>query len=307
MLRTVSLFAGCGGMTLGFKGAGYKIMASFDNWESAIRVYSENFSDHRIFNVDLGQENLDLKIIAGYKPELIIGGPPCQDFSSAGKRNEELGRADLTVIYANIVSAVRPRFFVMENVDRIKKTITLQKTLDIMKSAFYGITWKILDASFYGVPQKRKRFFLIGEHLGDDGFLLPYLDKRITTKPMTIREYMGSEIDFEYYYRHPRTYNRRAIFSIDEPSPTIRGVNRPIPKTYKSHPGDKANVDGRVRALTTKERSIIQTFPKDFKFDGSKTDLELMIGNAVPVKLAEFVAKCLKSYISDNSGKHKNL
>ncbi|OKH44223.1 DNA (cytosine-5-)-methyltransferase, partial [Calothrix sp. HK-06] len=103
-------------------------------------------------------------------------------------------------------------------------------------------------------------------------------------------------------YRHPRTYQRRGIFSIDEPSPTIRSVNRPVPKSYRGHPGDAAPISSNLRPLTTIERSYIQTFPKDFIFDEqnqSKTDLEQMIGNAVPVKLAEFVARCLLQHIKD--------
>lgn len=92
---------------------------------------------------------------------------------------------------------------------------------------------------------------------------------------------------------------RRGIFSIYEPSPTIRGVNRPIPKGYKKHSGDPVDITDSLRPLTTIERSYIQTFPKNFIFSGSKTDLEQVIGNAVPVKLGEFVANCIIQYIDD--------
>lgn len=119
---------------------------------------------------------------------------------------------------------------------------------------------------------------------------------------MTIRTYFNSidkALDIEHYYRHPRSYKRRGVFSIDEPSPTVRGVNRPIPKTYQPHPGDAALVSLNVRPLTTLERSYIQTFPNNFIFQGSKTDLEQLIGNAVPVKLAEYVSSCLAQYIQN--------
>ena len=95
---------------------------------------------------------------------------------------------------------------------------------------------------------------------------------------------------------HPRSYNRRAVFSIYEPSATIRGVNRPIPDNYKRHHADKADISEGVRSLTSKERSYIQTFPEKFEFVGSKTNVEQAIGNAVPVKLAEYVARCLLEY-----------
>lgn len=115
------------------------------------------------------------------------------------------------------------------------------------------------------------------------------------------REYFGDELGFEYYYRHPRNYNRRAIFSIDEPAPTMRGVNRPVPKGYPGHPNDACKLNSSVRALTTAERALIQTFPKDFIWVGNKTDTEQMIGNAVPVKLAEFVASALLQFIPAKS------
>ena len=119
------------------------------------------------------------------------------------------------------------------------------------------------------------------------------------TQPMSVRDYLGDSLDITHYYRHPRNYSRRAVFSIDEPSPTVRGVNRPIPKTYKMHPKDTAPISESVRPLTTLERSYLQTFPKGFHFAGSKTDLEQMIGNAVPVKQAEYIARCISSYISE--------
>ena len=75
--------------------------------------------------------------------------------------------------------------------------------------------------------------------------------------------------------------------------------NRPIPKTYKAHPKDTALISEKVRPLTTLERSYLQTFPKDFHFTGSKTDLEQMIGNAVPVKQAEYIARCINTYVSE--------
>ena len=89
---TIDLFAGCGGLSLGFQKAGFTIVAAFDNWIPAIDVYRNNFS-HPIFNVDLSRES-NQEILAQYNPEIIVGSPPCQDFSSAGKRDEGLGRAN---------------------------------------------------------------------------------------------------------------------------------------------------------------------------------------------------------------------
>jgi DNA (cytosine-5)-methyltransferase 1 len=298
-MRTVDLFCGCGGLSLGFQNTGFDVVAAFDSWLPAIEVYKDNFH-HPVFNKDLSEDEAYLDI-AELKPEVVIGGPPCQDFSSAGKRDESLGRADLTLNFANIVSQVKPRWFVMENVERISKSHILKTALKIFRENGYGLTSSVLNASYCGVPQVRKRYFLVG-HLGSkDDFLNFYLTKNQSQKPMTVFEYLGDSLGIEYFYRHPRSYKRRAIFSIHEPSPTVRGVNRPIPKTYKKHQGDVCEVNENLRPLTTIERSYIQTFPSIFKFKGNKSDLEQMIGNAVPVKLGEYVARCILEYIEDSS------
>ncbi|MBR6296418.1 MAG: DNA cytosine methyltransferase [Treponema sp.] len=296
-MKVVDLFCGCGGLSLGFMKAGFEIVAGFDFWDEAIEVYKRNFN-HPVIKQDLMNVEEAAEKIKSYCPEMIVGGPPCQDFSSAGKRNEDNGRGDLTVSFAKIISNIRPEWFVMENVERIKKSQKLAEAIKIYKESGYGLTSNILDASFCGVPQKRKRFVMIG-HLGaKDGFMDFALLEKLSDKPMTVSDYFGNKLDVKYYYRHPRSYARRGIFSVDEPSPTIRGVNRPMPDGYEIHPNDPIRVKDGVRPLTTKERSMIQTFPNDFVFFGSKTNQEQMIGNAVPVNLGKFIAEAIKSYIS---------
>jgi len=305
-IRTVDLFSGCGGMSLGFQNVGFEILAAFDNWKPAVEVYKDNF-DHPIYDFDLSTIE-SKEFINQLNPNLIIGGPPCQDFSSAGKRDDTLGRADLTISYAEIVSFVKPQFFVMENVERIKKSGILRHAIEIFKEAGYGLTMEVLDASLCGVPQARKRFFLVGKLNEDDNFLKPYFSKNLSKKPMTVFDYLGNSLDTEYYYRHPRSYKRRGVFSIHESSATIRGVNRPIPAGYPGHSGDPVDVSDNVRPLTTIERSYIQTFPKTFNFNGTKTNLEQIIGNAVPVKLGEYVARCISEFIVDKKeNKHRRI
>ena len=310
-LRFIDLFCGCGGMTQGFLNAGFEEIAAFDNWGPARKVYFANFK-HEPLKIDLGCVDDILEICKELHPDVIIGGPPCQDFSHAGKRNEDLGRADLTVSFAKIVGAIKPSFFVMENVGRTLKSNRYQIAREIFKEkAGYGLTERILDASLYGVPQKRKRFFVVGELGGNDDSLSKILDSNKSRKPMTVREYfeecLGESPDFQYYYRHPRTYQRRAIYSIDEPSATIRGVNRPMPANYKAHTGDATKQLDTVKPLTTLQRSCIQTFPKGFIFEGSKTDREQMIGNAVPVKLAEHVARSILMYLERKEEKSTSM
>lgn len=295
-MRVIDLFAGCGGMSLGFENAGFDIVAAFDNWDAAITIYEINFS-HPIYKKDLGADDV-VQQISALHPDLIMGGPPCQDYSIAGKR--ELGkRANLTIRFAEIVSTVKPTWVVFENVYNIERFSTVTVLKQMLSDAGYGITTRVLDASRCGVPQKRQRFFLVGKLGERDGFLDEALTSNLSNKRMTVRDYLGDTLNTEFYYMHPRSYNRRAVFSIDEPAATIRGINRPIPENYKRHHADKADICDGVRALTTRERGYIQTFPDSFKFPGAKTDVELAIGNAVPPALAMYVANCIKQYYSE--------
>ena len=298
-MNAVDLFCGCGGMSLGFQKAGYVIKAAFDNWDAAIQVYSQNFS-HPVYKEDLSDSRVISKI-QELSPDIIIGGPPCQDFSSAGKRDESLGRAQLSESYCQLIIAIKPKYFVMENVPTISKSSIYKKIVTTFRENGYGLTEKVLDASYCGVPQARKRLFLIGGYSEKDNFLIDELSSQLSDKPMTMRDYFGDSLGTEYYFRIPRSYSRRAIFSIDEPSMTIRGVERPIPPNYKKHPNDPVDIGPQVRSLTPIERSYVQTFPKSFVFTGSKTDLNMMIGNAVPVNLAKYVAEAILRFNNKNN------
>jgi DNA (cytosine-5)-methyltransferase 1 len=292
-MRVADLFSGCGGLSLGFVNAGLDVVAAFDNWAPAIEVYRANL-DHPILEQNLSDVAATVKLVRSFQPEMIIGGPPCQDFSHAGKRSEG-SRADLTIKFAEIVTAIMPKWFLMENVARASTSAAFQDATSIFERAGYGLTIAVLDASLCGVPQKRKRLVCIGKQGEQNGFLSARIRSAFSTRPMTVRDYFGGELETEHYYRHPRNYSRRAIYSIDEPAATIRGVNRPIPLGYKRHSGDVVDPESS-RPLTTAERARIQTFPKSFRWLGSKTAQEQMIGNAVPVKLAEFVARAILDY-----------
>lgn len=288
-MKVVDLFAGCGGLSMGFQMEKFDIIAAFDCWDAAISCYQANFN-HPILKYDLANTTAAIEKIKEYAPDMIIGGPPCQDFSHAGKRIEA-GRAELTECFAKIVAGYMPKCFVMENVDRAKNSQAYQNARNIFKECGYGLTEIVLDASLCGTPQKRKRFICFGKLNEKDGFAWDLFEDRFSDKPMTLRDYFGDTLGFEYYYRHPRNYSRRAIFSIDEPAPTMRGVNRPVPKGYPGHPKDACSVSENLHPLTTMERAKVQTFPDTYKWIGNKTDVEQMIGNAVPVNLARFVAK----------------
>lgn len=292
-MRAVDIFSGCGGMSLGFGEAGIEVIAAYDKWQPAVDIYRANF-EHPIYQEDLTEDG-PAEAIAKLAPDLIMGGPPCQDYSIAGKR--QLGeRANLTIRYAEIVAQAKPRWFVFENVYNIERFGTLPRMKEILHDAGYGLSEKILDASLCGVPQKRRRYFLVGLLGAVDGFFDEMFVTGIGTHHMTVRDYLGDLLHTQYYYMHPRSYARRAVFSVDEPSATIRGINRPIPENYKRHHADAAPISSGVRALTTKERSYLQTFPEEFKLPGTKTNVELAIGNAVPPALAKYVASRVVEY-----------
>lgn len=290
----IDLFSGCGGMSLGFQLAHFQVLAGYDNWRPAIDTYNRNNLGHEAKALDLGDVDATIAELEHHRLSdgsfpAIIGGPPCQDFSSAGKRIEG-DRADLTEKYAAIIKHFMPPFFVMENVSRANGAAAYNRALSVMEEAGYTIVKKVLNSAYCGVPQNRKRLIAFGSHIPEHaGNVLHFWETAIDDKPMTVRDWFGDRLNTDHYYRHPRSYARRGIFSVDEPSPTIRGVNRPIPAGYLGHAGDTVPAD-KARPLTTAERAEIQTFPPGFSFDGSRTNVEQMIGNAVPVRLGKFIA-----------------
>lgn len=296
-VNVIDLFCGAGGMSLGLKQAGFNIIAAMDNWDAAVDCYKANFQGHMVYKQDLSDWREVMRVIQDIKCDMIVGGPPCQDFSEAGDRVEG-DRAELTKSFAKIVAKKHPRYFIMENVPAAQKSNAYKTARAIFKRAGYGLTEVILDASLCGVPQRRKRFFCIGSLQNKNRFLTKMLLANQSDLPMTVRDYLKDEFSFEYYYRHPRTYGRKAIFSVDEPAPTMRGINRPLPKTYKKHEADCADPKTNdIRALNYKERARIQMFPADYKWSSQNTANDQMVGNAVPVGLANYVGRCLLEYI----------
>lgn len=291
-------------MSLGLQRAGFKVLRGYDSWQCAVDTYSQNLG-HDAELLDLGDLSETLSRLDRHRTENgfpgIVGGPPCQDFSSAGTRVEG-ARADLTEKFADIITHFLPPFFVMENVARAQHAGAFKRAVAVMKNAGYDIDMAVLDASLYGVPQSRKRLITIGTQSAEvTAAVFKELSLAADTRPTTVRDALGDSLGVSAYYRHPRSYSRRAIFSIDEPSPTIRGVNRPMPSGYRKHPGDVAD-PSEVRALTLKERAAIQTFPPGWVFIASRTNAEQMVGNAVPPKLGEHIGRAVaKAYAAQPS------
>ncbi len=275
-------------MSRGFCDAGFRVVAGFDSWTPAVETYRKNFR-HDCHDLDLYRAEA-VDVVAACKPDIIFGGPPCQDYSPAvarnGERAETKERAGLTVRFAEIVRAVRPSLFVLENVPAIKGSYALARARVIFRRAGYGLSGVVLDACYCGVPQHRRRFFLIGRLEARHGFLDGFLRRGLAATPMTVRDYLP-DIGTDRYHSHPMRNDLRCVFPIDEPAPTMRCENRPVPPHARKH---------GVRALTTMERALIQTFPTGFRFSGSAKEQEKLIGNAVPVNLARHVASAVLEY-----------
>lgn len=301
-MKAISLFAGAGGMDVGFRQAGVDVMLASDIWDRAAETYRANDPDGTPYMVGditkLAPQIIDS--VGSDTPNLVCGGPPCQDFSMAGWRTGQGTRADLTLEFVDIALRIQPEWILMENVNTIMSIGRQQVTEAIarLKSADYGITTTVLNAVNYGVPQLRKRFFLIAHLGGPDDEMLEALEAE-KTDPVSVKDYYPDiergENGTSYYYRHPWSFLRRGVYDIDEPSPTIRGVNRPIPAGYTPHKGDATHDLEQVRPLTTEERAIIQSFPGSYTFSGCKTDREQQIGNSVPPLLATAVAQAIRS------------
>lgn len=296
-MKAISLFSGAGGLDLGFEKSGTDVVMANDSWDVATETYATNrpgadiltgsIDKHAFALIKAGQQN---------KVDMVFGGPPCQDFSSAGWRTGEGERAGQTANFTDIALGIRPEWIVMENVNTIMSIGSryVRMILEQIRKAGYGITVQVLNAVDFGVPQFRKRFFLIARMGGcDNDEELTALIGRQKRQRKTVKEYDPS-IDTEYYYRHPWSFERRAIFGVDEPSPTIRGVNRPIPPSYRIHHNDAIDDLSQVRPLTTEERATLQTFPRRYKFVGNKTEREQQIGNSVPPMMAVAVACAIR-------------
>ena len=298
-LKVLSLFCGCGGLDYGFHQLKeFDVMKSYDSMKHAVETYNLNFTSK--------SEQLDVKDIMkhefnlGFSPDIIIGGPPCQDFSIAGDKT--LGdRANLTETYIDIICKYKPLYFVMENVPTIRtigKSV-YDKIIKKLKDANFGLSVNVIYMPDYCIPQERKRLVIIGKLGGIDGiFDTPLIHAKNPIK--SIREYIKkTSINIglngkQHIYRHPRNYSRRGIFSIDELYPTVRGCLRKMPPSYEFHEGDTIKIRDSVISPDWNMVARIQTFPPSFKFLDKNN--AIIIGNAVPPKFSEVLANIIATH-----------
>lgn len=318
-LPMISLFAGAGGMDIGFERAGFRTVWANEYDKNIAPSYRGYFPDVVFDNRSISLvPDTDLpKNIVG-----IIGGPPCQSWSEAGaRRGLADSRGQLFFEYLRVIRQTQPLFFVAENVHGLIHARNLESFRQIIKTfeaEGYVVNWKLLKASDYGVPQDRERVFIVGyqQALGKR-FEFP---QPLKEKP-TLRDAIGDLADLplgsDKVKNHeliesgysPIFLSRNRVRGWDEQSYTILAMDRHIPfhpqapKMIKV-PGEELRVfvkgqESLYRRLTVRECARIQTFPDDYEFVYSNIrQAYKMIGNAVPVNLAYWVAKRIKDDLS---------
>lgn len=283
-LRVVELFCGAGGMSLGLKNAGFEIIQAYDAWDAAVETYRENVG-HHVWRHDLKDILGVGSMISRLQPDMIAGGPPCQDYSLAG-RQEEGENASLTKAFAMLVTIARPQWFLMENVQQAANSAAWSEARELLQRAGYGFTECKLDASYYGVAQARKRLFVIGRLGERDGFLTSALMAARSDRQTTLRDLFGEDCPPSIFL-YPRFRRNKSVWMADEPAPTIIASSlKPIPDTHDVPEGTVVLSEGQV--------GQIQGFPSDWKWCGNtKQDRMQMIANAVPSPLAEAIGRLI--------------
>ncbi len=167
----IDIFAGAGGLSLGATLAGIEVTAAVECDARTAKTYRYNLPSVKLMNDRVENVHPDLRSIMAAKPLIVFGGPPCQGFSIANQRtrNEENSANWLYREFLRVVRSLRPEWALLENVAGILQTsggTFLSRILDALRRAGYAVTWWLLDASRYGVPQVRNRLFIIGSRSG---------------------------------------------------------------------------------------------------------------------------------------------
>lgn len=323
----ISLFSGCGGLDRGFENSGFNVIWANDNDKNILDTYKYNHPNTEIVIGDISKipsKDIPNEVFG------LIGGPPCQSWSAAGNGlgiNDPRGK--LFFEYIRILEDKKPLFFLAENVkgmlsEKHKESVDLIKTL--LDKAGYNVTINLVNSADYGVPQKRERVIIVG-YRNDLNleFTLPnknvnqtlvkeYLED-ITIKPISSKDNLAQPkkciIPNHEYFIGSYSYifmSRNRVLDWNLPSYTIQASGRQAslhpqaPKMVKVEKDVMKFAHGSTklyRRLSIRECARIQTFPDDFLFfyENLNTGYK-MIGNAVPVNLAEALAKKIYSDIS---------
>ena len=303
----ISLFAGAGGLDIGFENAGFKVIWANDFDTDSCKTH-ENWSNAKVVCGDIA------KIDASEIPDadIMLGGFPCQGFSLSGPRKIDDSRNVLYKHYVRIVKAKRPLMFVGENVKGLL-TMGGGSIIEAIVAEFedcgYDVYYKLLNAKNYGVPEDRERVIIVGfrKDLGMTTFEYPApRPYQLSMRDVLVNlpEPKPEEICNAPYSSRYMSRNRKRQW--DEVSYTIPAMAKQVtlwPGSPDMHKIDKDlwefGKGGITRRFSWREAAAIQTFPRDIEFHGDLTSKYKQIGNAVPVKLAETIATHLYAILSN--------
>jgi DNA (cytosine-5)-methyltransferase 1 len=305
----LDLFAGCGGLALGFEAAGFRTIG-FELDSDCCETYSKNLfgtCEQIILRPD---QNL------AQHADVVIGGPPCQPFSVGGLQNGHNDQRDGFPAFLSAVRRYQPKVAVFENVRGMlyKNHAYLQAIILTLKELGYVVESKLLNAVRYGVPQNRERLFVIA-HRG--GWELPSAAR--IEKPFTVGNALGDFVHqiperprfltpsmdtyIAKYERASKCINPRDLH-LNRPSRTVTCRN------LHGATGDMLRLrlpDGRRRMLTVREGALLQSFPNWFEFAGNEESQFNQIGNAVPPLLAKAVAESVMACLNSKRLSRKQI
>jgi DNA (cytosine-5)-methyltransferase 1 len=321
-LKYIDLFSGAGGFSLGFDRQDFQNVFSVDIESSFCETYRYNFPSHQLIQKDICElSDSEINYLKEFDEiDVVIGGSPCQGFSIAGNIGRKFiddPRNRLFKEFVRVVKVVRPKFFVLENVARLythQKGATRQEILQDFQDLGYTVQCKILNSADYGVAQIRKRVIFIGSRLHDK-IIFP---QKEVEEYVSVKDVLGNYPKLESGQESSLPNHVAMSHSeqmLTKMSYISDGGNRneiPIdlrPKTgdvrkyirYKSDApsvcvtGDMRKIFHyeQNRALTVRELARLQSFPDDFIFKGSKISQQQQVGNSVPPKMAEAIAKAI--------------
>lgn len=270
-------------MSCGLQNAGFDLIQAYDTWQPAIDTYRANVG-HHVWSHDLSDILGVGSMISMLQPDMICGGPPCQDYSIAGERQEGQN-ASMTKAFAMLVTIARPRWFLMENVEQARSSMAWTEARTILQRADYGMTEAKLDASYFGVAQARKRLFIVGRLGERDGFLSSALMDVQADKQTVLSDVLGDDCPPIFLY--PRFRMNKAVWQSDEPAPTI------IASSWRPIPDGREVPEGTV-VPSLAQMGQLQGFPANWEWQGSsKHECMKLIANAVPVPLAEAIGRVI--------------